>query len=78
MTIKQYDTIHDGLKTLDKHMEAQNAHIAQLEAELAEARKDSERLEWAWVNPGKFAEAQRSTPPNRTGRQQMDAARGAK
>ena len=45
---------------------------------VAEARKDSERLEWAWANPDKFAEAQRSTPPNRTGRQQIDAARGTK
>lgn len=45
---------------------------------VVEARKDSERLEWAWANPDKFAEAQRSTPPNRTGRQQMDAARGTK
>ena len=54
------------------------ARIAQLETELAEARKDSERLAWAWANPDKFAEAHRSTPPNRTGRQQMDAARGTK
>ena len=45
---------------------------------VAEARKDSDRLEWAWANPDKFAEAQRSTPPNRTGRQQIDAARGTK
>jgi hypothetical protein len=45
---------------------------------VAEARKDSERLEWAWANPDKFAEAQRSTSPNRTGRQQIDAARGTK
>lgn len=43
---------------------------------VAEARKDSERLAWAWANPDKFAEAQLSTPPNRTGRQQIDAARG--
>ena len=45
---------------------------------VAEARKDSERLEWAWANPDKFTDAKRSTPPNRTGRQQIDAARGTK
>lgn len=45
---------------------------------VAEARRDSELLAWAWANPDKFADAQRSTPPNRTGRQQIDAARGTK
>ncbi len=45
---------------------------------VAEARRDSELLAWAWANPDKFTDAQRSTPPNRTGRQQMDADRGAK
>lgn len=45
---------------------------------VAEAQRDSERLAWAWANPDKFVAAQRSTPPRRTGRQQIDAARGAK
>ena len=44
----------------------------------AEARLEEVELERAWANPDKFAEAQRSTPPNRTGRQQIDAARGTK
>ena len=52
-----------------------DARIAKLEAELAEARMDSERLAWAWANPDKFLEAQGSTPPDKTGRDQIDAAR---
>lgn len=52
--------------------------LTDAESRLAEAEADRARLEWAWANPDKFAEAQRSTPPNRTGRQQIDAARGTK
>ncbi len=49
--------------------------LADLERRLAEALRDSERLAWAWANPDKFLEAQRSTPPDKTGREQIDAAR---
>jgi len=52
--------------------------IAALEAELAEARKDGERLDWAWACPEAFTMARLTCPPNLTGRQQIDAARGAK
>lgn len=54
------------------------SRIAELEAELAEARKDGERLEWAWACPEAFTMARLTCPPNLTGRQQIDAARGAK
>lgn len=55
---------------------AKDARIAQLESELAEARRDGERLAWAWANPGAFLEAKWTTPPDKTGREQIDAARG--
>lgn len=73
----------EALEAGDRRIkEARNAEkkavnkLVELRRELAEARRDGERLEWAWSNPEQFLEAQRSTPPSLTGRQQIDAARG--
>jgi hypothetical protein len=52
--------------------------LTRMRAELAEARKDGERLEWAWAYPEAFATARRTTPPNLTGRQQLDRYRGTR
>jgi hypothetical protein len=52
------------------------ARIATLEAALAEAREDSKRLTWAWEHPEEFMKARQTTPPNLTGRQQIDVYRG--
>jgi hypothetical protein len=41
-----------------------------------QAREDAARLTWAWEYPEAFATARRTTPPNLTGRQQIDVYRG--
>jgi len=56
-------------------METNEALIAS-GYQLAEAREDSKRLTWAWEYPEAFITARRTTPPDLTGRQQIDAYRG--
>ena len=54
----------------------QKAECVTLGEKLAEAREDSKRLTWAWEYPEAFITARRTTPPDLTGRQQIDAYRG--
>ena len=75
MTEDQARDYADMRKFQDRFISA-SRRIDQLEAELAEARRDGERLAWAWANPGAFLEAKWTTPPDKTGREQIDAARG--
>ena len=43
--------IRDGVNALDVQLDEALTYVERLEAELAEARKDGERLEWRVRNP---------------------------
>ena len=71
-------TTNDAICQLMAEHGQMQEHIAQLEAELAEARKDSERLRWILCNcelvhAGKF---RNGNPVYLESLEELDAARG--